>query len=121
MIAPLRTVMYPTFFAAFLAASVFAQPMDIRALVDRTQNDLRQAEDFERHHGKDVNRYQNAERHLSDFDRDFTRGHFDKGKLDAAINDVKGVVDHNTLDPAGRDALNNDLRDLRLARAEHEK
>jgi hypothetical protein len=94
---------------------------NLRAVVDRAQNDLRQAEDFERHHGKETTRYQNAQRHLSEFDKNFTRGHFDKGKLDAAIDDVKNVVDHNTLNPEGRDALSRDLQDLRVVRAEHER
>ena len=53
-----------------------------------------------------------------DFDRDFTRGHFDKGKLNTAIDDLKNVVDHNTLDPQDRDALTADLRDLRVMREE---
>jgi hypothetical protein len=103
------------------AQPLFAQPLEVRAVIDRTQNDLRQSEDFERHHGKEVARYQNAQRHLSEFDKEFTRGHFDKGKLDTAIDDVKNVVDHNTLNPEGRDALDRDLRDLRGVRAEHDR
>jgi hypothetical protein len=110
-----------TLLALCASAALFAQPLDVRGVIDRTQNDLRQAEDFERHHGKEVDRYQNAQRHLSEFDRNFTRGHFDKGKLDTAIDDVKNVVDHNTLNPEGRDALDRDLRDLRTVRAEHER
>ncbi|MGD1070207.1 MAG: hypothetical protein ABSB15_08710 [Bryobacteraceae bacterium] len=71
--------------------------------------------------GKEVSRYENAHKHLSEFDRDFTNGHFDKGKLNAAINDVKNFVDRNTLDAESRDALRNDLRDLRVVRADHDK
>jgi hypothetical protein len=92
-----------------------------RGLVYRTQIDLRHAVDFERHHGlgKEVARYENAERHLSDFDRRMTRGHYDTGKLDIAINDVKNVVEHNTLDPNERDALSNDLMNLQEMRLHH--
>lgn len=115
------TVLYSTAFILLSAVSVFAQASDVRGLVDRTQNDLRRAEDLERRKGKEVSRYENAQKHLSEFDRDFTGGHFEKGKLDAAIDDVKNVVDHNTLDPESRDALRNDLRDLRLMRADHDK
>lgn len=92
-----------------------------RGVIDRTQNDLRTAADFERHHGKDFARYDNAQKHLSDFDRDLTRGHFDKGKLDQSIGDMKDVVDHNTLDPAMRDSLQQDLADLRVIREEHDR
>src|ERR1700748_1881024 len=98
--------------------AAWSQSLDTRATVDRTQTDLRRAEDFERQHGKEVTRYDNAQKHLSEFDRDFTRGHFDKGKLNTAIDDLKNVVDHNTLDPRDRDALTADLRDLRVMREE---
>jgi Skp family chaperone for outer membrane proteins len=94
---------------------------DARDIVDRTQSDLRRAADFERRKGKEISRYENAEKHLSDFDKEITKGHFDKGKLDEAIDDVKNVVEHNTLDPDARDALNADLRDLRAVRVEHDK
>ena len=106
--------------AGFLvSATAWAQSLDPRATIDRTQTDLRRAEDFERHHGKEIARYDNAQKHLSEFDRDFTRGHFDRGKLDAAIDDMKNVVEHNTLTPTDRDALAADLRDLRVMRAEN--
>jgi hypothetical protein len=102
------------------AFSLMAQPMNSRALVDRTQQDLKQSLEFERHKGKEISRYDNAQHHLSDFDRELTRGHFDKGKLDQAIDDVKNLVDHNTLDTNLRDAISADLRDLRVLRAEHD-
>jgi hypothetical protein len=91
-----------------------------RGIVDRSQDDLRKAEEFERHKGKEVTRYDNAQKHLSDFDREMSKGHFDKGKLDTAIDDLKNVVDHNTLDPEARDALKRDLADLRATRSEHD-
>jgi hypothetical protein len=99
-------------------AVLVAQSLDVRITLDRTQSDLRRAQDFERQHGKETVRYDNVQKHLSDFDRDFTRGHFDKGRLNTAIDDLKNVVDHNTLDPQDRDALTADLRDLRVLREE---
>jgi hypothetical protein len=104
--------------AVLFAQINFAQINNARAVIDRTQNDLRRAEEFERQKHKEVSRYDNAQKHLSDFDRDYTKGHFDKGKLDASINDLKNVVEHNTLNPQDRDALSADLRDLRLVRAD---
>jgi hypothetical protein len=89
-----------------------------RGLIDRTQDDLRRAEDFERRNGKEISRYETADKHLSDFDRALTKDHFDKGKLDNAVGDLKDVVEHNTLDPESRDALRWDLGDLRILRAE---
>lgn len=100
--------------------SLAAQGIDSRALIDRTQSDLKRSVEFERHKGKETTRYDNAQHHLSDFDRELARGHFDKGKLDEAIEDVKNLADHNTLDPELRDAIAADLRDLRVMRAEHD-
>jgi hypothetical protein len=65
---------------------------------------------------KERERYDNAMKHLSEFDRDLSRNKFDKGKLDEAIEDVKNVVEHNTLEPGLRDALSQDLSDLRALR-----
>ena len=92
-----------------------------RGVIDRTQDDLRKAADFERHNGKEISRCENAQKHLSDFDRELTRGHFDKGRLENAIGDLKDVMDHNTLDPEARDALQRDLGDLRIMRDDHER
>ena len=87
-----------------------------RSLVSHVQNDLRRAERFTRPSGKEKERYYNAQRHLSQFDRQLARGRFDKDKLDEAIDDVKNVVENNTLSPRDRDVLSGDLRDLRELR-----
>ncbi len=87
-----------------------------RSLVSRVQNDLRRAERFTSPNGKEKERYYNAQRHLSQFDRALARGKFDKDKLDEAIDDVKNVVENNTLSPRDRDVLTGDLRDLRELR-----
>jgi hypothetical protein len=114
----LKTLLATSAMVLISTAGVFAQPSPAREVIDRTQSDLRRAEDFERQHGKEVSRYDNAQKHLSDFDREYTRGHFDKGKLNTAIDDVKNVVEHNTLNPQDRDALAADLRELRMVRAD---
>jgi hypothetical protein len=62
-------------------------------------------------------RYDNAIRHLSDFQSRLYRGYFDKGKLDQAIGDVQNVVNHNALDERGRRILWTDLNNLRTFRA----
>jgi hypothetical protein len=103
-----------------LAAGSIAYSQDqygnARSLVAHVQNDLRRAERFTRPSGKEKERYYNAQRHLSQFDRALARGKFDKDKLDEAIDDVKNVVENNTLSPRDRDVLTADLRDLRELR-----
>ncbi|HEX5230173.1 MAG TPA: hypothetical protein VFW44_20815 [Bryobacteraceae bacterium] len=94
-----------------------AQSLDrARDLVARVQNDLSRAEDFTRNNEKERVRYENVQHHLSEFDRDLRRDHFDKGKLDTAIDDLKNVVKNNTLEGHDRDALASDLSDLRTLR-----
>jgi hypothetical protein len=87
-----------------------------RSLVDRVAEDLRHAEKVNHAKEKERERIENAQHHLSDFDRSLSKGKFDKDRLDEAIEDLKNVVDHNTLTPEDRDALNADLRDLRQLR-----
>jgi hypothetical protein len=94
-----------------------AQSLDrARDLVARVQDDLRRAEDFTRNNEKERVRYENVQHHLSEFDGDLRRDHFDKGKLDDAIDNLKDVVRKNTLESHDRDALAADLSDLRTLR-----
>jgi hypothetical protein len=96
---------------------VQAQDFDrARDLVARVQDDLRRAEDFTRTNEKERIRYENVQHHLSEFDRDLRRDHFDKGKLDDTIDNLKDVVRKNTLESHDRDALASDLSDLRTLR-----
>jgi hypothetical protein len=88
-----------------------------RDMVGRVLRDLERAERATRAEGRERERFQNAQRHLSEFDARLSQGDFDKDKLDVAIDDVKNVVRHNTLPPRGRDNLSDDLRDLRQLRA----
>jgi hypothetical protein len=104
---------------ALTGAGWLLQAQDLyraRDLVDRVQNDLARAEDFTRNNEKERVRYENVQHHLSEFDRGLRRDHFDKGKLDDAINNLKDVVKKNTLDGRDRDALAADLSDLRTLR-----
>jgi len=74
-----------------------------RDVVDRVQADLERAADFTRNNGKESERYHNVQHHLSEFDREMRRRHFDKDKLDVAIDDPKNVVRNNTLESKDRD------------------
>jgi len=94
--------------------SVFGQEYGrARDLVARAQDDLRRAADFTATKQKERDRYREVQRKLSEFDRDLSRGHFDKGKLDGAIDELKDVMKGNTLESHDRDALAADLSDLR--------
>lgn len=95
----------------------YTQHPDLRQLIEKTQDDLRQSSELEHaRKGDQRNRYQNAQKSLSTFDRHLTKGKFDKGELDKAIGDIQSVLDHNTLQASSRDALLSDVQNLRLAR-----
>ncbi len=94
----------------FAQSGVYAPARDV---VTRVQDDLQRSSNLNRRSEKEKERCDNAQKHLSEFDKQLAKGHFDKDKLDQAINDVKNVVDHNTLASPARDALTADLRDLR--------
>lgn len=89
---------------------------DLRGLVEQTQTDLSEASHFQRFKGDQRSRFENAQRHLSTFDRHLTKGKFDKGELDDAISNVQKIIDKNTLQASSRDALMRDVSDLRAAR-----
>jgi hypothetical protein len=102
--------------AGSIAYSQNGRYENARNLVANVQKNLRRAEHFTPPNGKEKERYFNAQHHLSEFDRELARGRFDKDKLDQAIDDVKNVVENNTLSPRDRDVLSSDLRDLRELR-----
>src|SRR5262245_8895163 len=89
-----------------------------RDLISRTQEDLRHAAVLTREKKDERVRIDNTQRHLSQFDRALSRNKFDKDKLDSAIDDLKNVIEHNTLVVEDRDLLNRDLDDLRRMRSE---
>ena len=87
-----------------------------RDVVSRVQEDLRRAAEFTATKEKERDRYRDVQRKLSEFDRELSKGHFEKGKLDDAIDELKEVVKENTLQSHDRDALAADLADLRTLR-----
>lgn len=88
-----------------------------RGLVGRVQHDLDRAQRMAPVAGRQRERYENVRHHLSQFDDKLSRGDFDKGKLDVAIDDLKNVVNGNVLSPRSRDDLRDDLEALRSMRA----
>ncbi len=99
--------------AALLPAQEYGRARD---LVSRVQSDLERAAEFVHSNEKERERYHNVQKKLSEFDRELKNGHFEKGKLDDAIDDLKNVVKNNTLESRDRDVLASDLSDLRTLR-----
>ena len=85
-------------------------------LVARVQDHLMRAERTTRARGRERDRYENARKHLADFDQGLSRRQFDKGRLDTAIDDVKNVVDGNPLSFDAKQELSRDLAELRELR-----
>jgi hypothetical protein len=88
---------------------------DLRDVIDRTQSDLQRASGLE-HGDKQRARFQHAQDDLSKLDRRLVKGKFDKEAFDHSLGAIKAILDHNTLQGSGRDALMQDVTDLRGAR-----
>jgi hypothetical protein len=91
---------------------------DLRGIVDRAQSDLRIASDLQ-HGNKQRSRYLKAQDHLSKLDRSLAHGKYNKGALNDSIDEIKSILDHNTMQASARDALARDLTDLKIARDRH--
>ena len=102
-----------TICCASLPALAEVRYEDARVLIQRVHDDLQRVRDLGDRNKKEKERVDNAMKHLSDFDRNLTRGDFNQGRLDSAIDDIKNVVKNNTLQPRDRDALTADMQDLR--------
>jgi len=89
---------------------------DARQVVQRVQDDLRHVKHEDAGNHKQEDHVEGALKHLSDFDRGLSNNKFDKGRLDAAIDHMRKVVDDNTLDTHTRDTLNADIDSLRQLR-----
>lgn len=87
-----------------------------RDLIDNVQRDLDRAQRMAPVAGRQSDRYDNAHRHLAQFDDKLSRGEFDKDKLDTAIDDVNNVLKNNVLSPRSRRDLRDDLGALRSMR-----
>ena len=112
----------PLLVAAFLVPLLIQVPQAFgqgeeydaaRSLIQHVQDDLHSIQPAGPHQGKDRERIQDALKHLSDLDRHLTRDKFSKGSIGDAIDNVQGILNHNTLETRERDMLNADVHDLR--------
>jgi hypothetical protein len=112
---------------AFLALAAIGQaqfgerngryrPESVSALMDRIHEDLNRGYSAWHLTSNDIRRLTHAERQLLDFAKHWRDGKFDKDDLDDAISAVQHVADSNHLQGTERDALFNDVAQLRQMR-----
>jgi hypothetical protein len=117
--------------AALFAGGVIAQdrfgpeprydPSTVTELVEKVHTDLDHS--YSRFHfsSSDRDRLNNAEKQLRDFAKKWEGGKFDKGELDDAIGAIQHVLDNNKLHEEDRDALSQDVNQLRRMREAHDR
>jgi hypothetical protein len=91
-------------------------PTEVSALVDRVHEDLNHAYGVWHFSGSDRDRLNKAEKELREFAQKWSKGKFDKGDLDDAIEAIQHVLDDNKLPQESRDALSDDVGRLRRMR-----
>ena len=96
-------------------------PEAVTRLVDRVHDDLNRG--YEKWHisSDDRGRLNGAEKKLRDFEKNWRSGKFDKGELDEAIASIQHVLDNNRLSGPERDALNDDVGELRAMRQAYDR
>ncbi len=84
----------------------------LRGVIERTQQDLGSSLALEHRGGEQRQRYNDAQGHLSTFDRHLVRGRFDRGELGKAMGSIRAILNKNVLEPSSRDMLTRDLDEL---------
>jgi hypothetical protein len=97
------------------------QPPSVNALVEKVHTDLNQGYDHWHLSSGDRDRLNNAEKKLRGFARDWEHAKFDKGDLDESVAAIQHVLDNNHLAGAERDALWNDVGQLRQMREAYDR
>lgn len=97
-------------------AQMYRYNPEHRRPVDATIHDLKVIAQHNTYSGREMERYDTAMTHLSQFAERLHEGFFDKGKLDRGIDDVQNVLNKNPMDGRARDILNHDVVELRRLR-----
>src|SRR6266496_1949963 len=71
------------------------EPHSVSAVIDRVHTDLNRAYGVWHFSSGDRKRLNEAEDKLRDFAKKWTRGKFDKGELDEAIESIQHVINDN--------------------------
>ncbi|MBV8073373.1 MAG: hypothetical protein JO270_25985 [Acidobacteriaceae bacterium] len=99
-----------------LPAQIYRYSPEHARPVDATIHDLKMIAAHNTYSGHEMQRYDSAMTHLSQFAERLHQGVFDKGKLDRSIDDVQNVLNKNPLDGRARNILNRDVLELRRLR-----
>ncbi len=94
----------------------YAYEREQRWPADQTIADLKAISAHNTYNPREMERYDNAMTHLSQFAEKLHNGRFDRGKLDHGIEDLQHILNKNPMDGRARDILNHDLTDLRRLR-----
>lgn len=97
------------------------QPSEVTALVDRVHKDLNHAYSVFRFSGDDRERLNKAEKESRDFAQKWAKGKFDKDQLDDVIGSIQHVLYNNKLPVDARDALSEDVSQLRNMREAYDR
>jgi hypothetical protein len=92
----------------------------VDTLVDRVQSDLNHAYDTRRFSDADRDRLNHSEKELREFAGKWDHGKFDKGQLNGAIDAIQHVLDRNRMHGDDRDALSDDVTQLRRMKEAYE-
>jgi hypothetical protein len=68
-----------------------------------------------------IDRLNNVEKQLREFAQKWSKAKFDKGELDDAIGAIQHVLDNNRLPAENRDALSDDVTQLRRKREAYDR
>ncbi|HYL37102.1 MAG TPA: hypothetical protein VEV17_14395 [Bryobacteraceae bacterium] len=96
-------------------------PHSVSVLVDQVHTDLDHAYGSFHLSGDDRGRLNHAEKELREFAQKWEDHNFDKGRLDDAISSIQHVLDNNRLPPRDRDAISDDLSQLRRMREAYDR
>jgi hypothetical protein len=97
------------------------RPETVSALIERVHADLNRGNAVWHLGGGDRGLLTRAERQLHDFAEHWRHGKFDKGNLNRSIGDIQKVVEENHLSGRERDALWNDVEELRRMREAYDR
>ncbi len=96
-------------------------PEKIDALIDQIQVDLNHGYDVWKLKGDDRKRLNKAGEQLREFAKQWHHGKFDKGNLNDSINAIQKVLNDNHLSGPQRDALWQDVDQLRQMREAYDR
>jgi hypothetical protein len=96
-------------------------PEKIDALIDRVHVDLNHGYEAWKMSEGDRKRLNHAGEQLREFAKQWHKGKFDKGNLDDSINAIQHVLDDNHLQGKERDALWEDVEQLRHMREAYDR